>query len=348
MNLKQSIIIAAILSIVSITAWELYWRAQGYFPDMDDDKYLWTATRAKVDIATENDVVLVGSSRVLFNIQLDKWNKLTGITPIQLANAGSTPLPTFHDIVENTNFKGTVIVGVTPPLFFSTTFEQAPPWTRASSRSDFYKNRTYAQRLNYRLSIPLQKSLAFICNDDESWYDDINLKALLNTIELPRRSAKPENPPFRRFQDIDDRRNVRMKERMVTDTAFANSIKAVWKSMLTSEPKPPPPDKEGTIAFFLKDAEKFQARGGKIILLRSPSDGFFADLENMAFARNDFWEELVKKANVPAYHYQDYEDLNGFQTIEWSHLSATDADLFTEIFVNILLKDKIITNLKTN
>ncbi|MGF1554972.1 hypothetical protein [Paucihalobacter sp.] len=348
MNLKQSIIIAAILSIVSITAWELYWRSQGYFPDMDDDKYHWAATRAKVDVASESDVVLVGSSRVLFNIQLQKWEELTGITPIQLANAGSTPLPIFHDIVENTDFKGTVVVGVTPPLFFSTTFEQAPPWTRASSRSDFYKNRTYAQRLNYRLSIPIQKSLAFICNDDESWYDDINLKALLKTIQLPRRTAKHENPPFRRFQDIDDRRNVRMKERMVTDTAFANSIKAVWKSMLTSEPKPPPPDKEGTIAFFLKDAEKFQARGGKIILLRSPSDGFFADLENMAFARHDFWEELVKKANVPAYHYQDYEGLNGFQTIEWSHLSATDADLFTENFVNILLKDKIITNLKTN
>ena len=118
--------------------------------------------------------------------------------------------------------------------------------------------------------------------------------------------------------------------------------------MLTSEPKPPPPDKEGTIAFFLKDAEKFQARGGKIILLRSPSDGFFEDLERMAFARTEFWDELVAKANVPAYHYQDYDGLNAFKTIEWSHLSAADADTFTDNLVNILLNDKIITNLKSN
>ena len=348
MNLKQSIIIAAALCFISVMAWELYWRSQGYFPDMDDDKYLWADVRAKVDTATEDDVVLMGSSRVLFNIQVHRWEALTGIRPIQLANAGSTPLPTFHDIVENTDFKGTVIVGVTPPLFFSTTFDKAPPWARAASRSEFYQKRTYAQRLNFTLSIPLQKSMAFICNDEEAWYDDINLKALLKTIELPNRTGKPAEPPFRRFQDIDINRNVRMKERMVTDTNFANSIKAVWQSMLTSEPKPPPPDKEGTTAFFLKDLEKFKARGGKVILLRSPSDGFFGELEGMITPRAEFWNDLVNKANVPAYHYQDYEGLNAFETIEWSHLSATDADKFTENLVNILLKDNIITNLKSN
>lgn len=348
MNLKVSFVIAVIISFLSILIWELYWRSQGYYPDMDDDKHLWAATRANVDKAIENDVVLIGSSRVLFNIQLDKWEELTGVVPIQLANAGATPLPTFHDLVENTHFNGTVVVGVTPPLFFSTTFEKATPWVRSSSRSDFYENRTYAQRINYHLSIPLQKSLAFISNDDEAWHDDINLKALLKTIELPLRTAKPRMPPFRRFQDIDERRNVRMKKRMLTDTAFANSVKAVWKFMLTSKPKPPPPDKEATIAFFLKDTEKFKARGGKIVLLRSPSDGFFAELEKMAFSRDTFWNELVTQANVPAYHYADYVALAAFETIEWSHLSAQDADQFTENLVDILTKDGHITNLKSN
>ena len=139
-----------------------------------------------------------------------------------------------------------------------------------------------------------------------------------------------------------------MKERMVTDTAFANSIKAVWKSMLTSEPKPPPPDKEGTIAFFLKNLEKFEARGGKVILLRSPSDGFFDELERMITPRPEFWEELVAQANTPAIHYQDYDKLKNFKTIEWSHLSATDADIFTRNLVEILLEENLITNLKTN
>lgn len=346
MNLKKSLLITIILSFLAIGAWELYWRSKGYFPDLDDDKFLWAKTRAKVDKATSNAVVLVGSSRVLFDIQLDQWEKQTGIKPIQLANAGASPLPIFHDIVENTDFNGTVVVGVTPGLFFSTTYPEASPWKRAASRSKFFKEQTYAQQLNYCLSVPLQKSFAFISNDDEEWYDDINLKALLRTVKFSGRTKYSDFPPFRRFQDIDINRNVRMKDQMVTDTAFANSIKAVWKGMMAGDF--PPPDKDGTIAFFLKDLEKLKARGGKVILLRLPSTGFFHDLETKGLPRKDFWDVLVKKANVPAYYYSDYEELSGFELPEWSHLSGPDAIIFTERLVKILLNDKVITNTKTN
>jgi hypothetical protein len=330
------------LFITGIGAWEIYWRSKGYFPNLDDDKYLWAKTREKVEKATENDVVLVGSSRVLFDIQLDVWEKKTGVRPIQLANPGASPLPVFHDLVENTDFKGTVIVGVTPPLFFSTTFPQAPPWSRAFAKVQFYEDRTYAQRFNYSLSVPLQNTFAFVSADEEEWYDDINLKALLNTIQLDNRI--PVMPPFYRFQEIDIDRNVRMKDRMVTDTAFAGTVKTVWKAFMSGEM--PPPDKEGTMAFFLKDAEKFKARGGKIILLRCPSSGFFRDLENKGFPRKDFWDLLVERAKVPAYHFEDYEQLQNLNIPEWSHLSADSADTFTEEFLNILQKDGIIKNLK--
>ena len=40
MNLKQSLIIALVLSIAGLGAWEIYWRSKGYFPNLDDDKYL--------------------------------------------------------------------------------------------------------------------------------------------------------------------------------------------------------------------------------------------------------------------------------------------------------------------
>lgn len=346
MEFKKTLIITILLSIIGIISWEIYWRSQGYFPDLDDDKYLWAVQRTKVDKATENDVVLIGSSRVLFDIQLEEWERQTGIRPIQLANAGATPLPVFYDLVENTDFKGTIVVGVTTVLFFSTTYPKAPPWKRAANRSRFYKDRTYAQQLNYSLSIPLQNTFAFISNDEEGWYDDINLKALLKRVQLPDRTKTPKMPHFYRFQDIDIDRNVRMKHRMVTDTAFAGSVKNVWKFMMSADN--PPPDKEGTMAYFLKAAEKFKARGGKIILLRLPSSGFFKELETNFLPRKDFWDELVQKANVPAYHYTDYEALKGFELPEWSHLTGPDADIFTKQLVKRLLDDKVIFNSKTN
>ena len=108
-------------------------------------------------VAVEN----LSESTITFDIQLDEWEKETGKRPIQLACVGSSPLPVFHDLVENTNFKGTILVGVTPGLFFSTTFPQARPWEWPQSRVDYYHRRTYAQRANHILSIPLQEFTCF-------------------------------------------------------------------------------------------------------------------------------------------------------------------------------------------
>ena len=38
MHLKQTLIIAISLGIISITAWELYWRSKGLEPNIDDNK----------------------------------------------------------------------------------------------------------------------------------------------------------------------------------------------------------------------------------------------------------------------------------------------------------------------
>ncbi|MCF8275014.1 MAG: hypothetical protein K9I95_14410 [Flavobacteriaceae bacterium] len=128
MNLKKALSIAIITSILGVVAWELYWRSQGYVPTIDDNKALWAIQRDRLNTLAQDDVVLMGSSRILYGIQLDAWEKETGKRPIQLANVGSSPLPVFHDIVENTNYAGTVILGVAPGLFFSTTYPKAQPW----------------------------------------------------------------------------------------------------------------------------------------------------------------------------------------------------------------------------
>ena len=117
MNLKKSLLIALALGLVAITVWELYWRSKGYEPGLEDNKELWAIQRSRVDHASDKDVVLIGDSRILFDIQLDPWEEQTGVRPIQLSSAGTTPLPAFHDLVENTSFNGTVVISVHPIIF---------------------------------------------------------------------------------------------------------------------------------------------------------------------------------------------------------------------------------------
>jgi len=344
MHLKKTFIIAIILGLSGLTFWEIYWRSKDYQPNIDDNKDLWAVQRAKVNKASNDAVVLLGSSRVLFDIQLNEWEQESGIRPIQLASAGASPLPIFSDIVNNSEFKGTIVVGVTPPLFFSTTFPLADPWKRAQSRIDHFYKRTYAQRLNHILSIPLQQNLVLMSTSEEEWASNIDLKTLLRNIKIGNRL--PEGmPPFYRFDNISLERNTEMTERTVNDTAFANTIKQVWGFFGKTSP---PPDKASTMTFFIKDANKFLERGGKIILLRPPSTGGFRMGEKMGAPRAEFWDELVAKLNVKSYHFEDYEQFKNLDCPEWSHLSASDARFFTTELVKIMINDGALTNSKIN
>ncbi|MDZ4148688.1 MAG: hypothetical protein U1C58_10420 [Flavobacteriaceae bacterium] len=342
MYLKQTLIIAFTLSVMSLGAWEFYWRSQGFYPTIDDNKELWATQRVRVENATNKDVVLMGSSRVLFDFQLNEWENETGKRPIQLACVGSSPLPVFHDIVEKTNFTGTVLIGVTPGLFFSTTNPKAQPWEWPQSRVDYYYKRTYAQRLNHALSMLVQESFTFLSEDEG--VDGLKLKELVGKIKVGERVPDPM-PPFHSFGEIAKDRNLKMKEIAVTDTAYANSIKKVWMFFGKGAP---PPDKKSTMAFFLTDLKKFKARGGKVILVRCPSSGGVRIGENMGLPRNKFYDDLVQQARVKAYHFEDYNQFKNLDCPEWSHLSATDAQFFTTELVKIMIKDGALTNYKTN
>ncbi len=99
MNFKKSFVIAMILSIIGIASWEAYWRSQGYYPTLNDEKALWAMHRVKVENLTQDDMIVLGSSRAFFDIQLNEWEAATGVQPIQLASTGSSPLPTFHHLM---------------------------------------------------------------------------------------------------------------------------------------------------------------------------------------------------------------------------------------------------------
>lgn len=342
--MKRALIVAIVLGIIGIGLWEFYWRSQGLYPTYDGNEALWSVQRAKIETLDSEGIVFIGSSRIHFDVQLDVWEQMTGKRPIQLANGGSSPLPVFHDLVNNTEFAGTIVVGVTPGIFFSTTDPNSMVWNRPQKMIDYYHKRTYAQRLNHQLSLPLQNSFAFL--SESGGVDGINLKELLNKVEYGSRVEPSPMPPFHQFSDISIDRNVRMTERTVTDTAFANTVKKVWQFFDSGNNEPP--KKEVTMSFFLNDLEKFNARGGNIILLRCPSTGFYDKIETENLPREEFWDDLVAQTNAPGYHFKDYESLKNFDCPEWSHLSATDADVFTAALVEIMLNDSVLTKQKTN
>ena len=67
MKLKQSFLIASTLLFLALITWELYWRSQGKYPNLNDDKGLWAMHRANVETASKEDVVIFGSQVIFGN-----------------------------------------------------------------------------------------------------------------------------------------------------------------------------------------------------------------------------------------------------------------------------------------
>lgn len=346
MKLKLAAIIALVLSIAFSFGWESYWRSQGRVPNIDDNKDLWAIERAKLMTPDENQVVFVGSSRILFDIQKPVWRNRTETEPIILGIQGSTPLPQLKNLLEETEFRGLIIVGVTPDIFFWSDKPQSFSWDRAQSFIDYFNDRTYAQRINHHLSRPLQENLAFFRDGAEAWDDDVDLKTLLIQMRSGTRAGELP-PPFYLFEKTAFDRNVEMSSKTENDTALANSVIRAWG---LDEWEKEIEDKEAyektmqkvkkkrafTLDYFLEYAKSYVEEGGEIILVRCPSSGQYRKVEKRDFPREHFWDSLVIKSGLPAFHFEDYPQLMRLDLPELSHLSKKDADYFTEELIKIL------------
>src|ERR1700726_4426529 len=114
------ILIGALLLLVLLVAgWEQYWRAYGVRPGIANTYGLWAIQRRRIDTGEGDATVLLGASRLYFDIQLPVWERLDGRRPIQLSFEGTSPLTPLQDLADDLKFTGRVLIGVSPDVFFS-------------------------------------------------------------------------------------------------------------------------------------------------------------------------------------------------------------------------------------
>ncbi|HEX6834828.1 MAG TPA: hypothetical protein VF132_14920, partial [Rudaea sp.] len=116
----RAILIGAFaLFLVLIGAWEATWRHFGARPGYYNSNAEWAQQRRRIDAGEGAKTVLIGSSRVLFDVQLPVWEKAAGERPIQLAIEGTSSLPVLEDLAADPNFTGRLLVGIASDLFFT-------------------------------------------------------------------------------------------------------------------------------------------------------------------------------------------------------------------------------------
>lgn len=325
------LIAALVLFLALMFAWERHWRGFGSVPGYRNSDGEWAAQRRRINRGEGNATVLVGASRVLFDVQLTPWEAQTGERPIQLAMEGTTPLPVLEDLAADPDFHGRLLVGVAPDVFFS-------GFAYRGEVVPYYHKQGPSQRSGNWLSQTfLEPYFAF-------YEPDFALNTVLRRQPWwPTRPGRPAGLRVRKLMvqtSVD--RNSRMWDKLVTDPQYRALAQRTWAEDFNAAP----PDMETPEKFAKRVEEQvartaaavatLRGRGVPIVFLRAPSDGEYYAYEQKYFPRQQTWDLLLKRTGSPGIHFEDYPQLQGYQLPEWSHMTGPEADRFTVALVPLV------------
>ncbi|MFT5233536.1 MAG: hypothetical protein ACI9UK_001402 [Candidatus Krumholzibacteriia bacterium] len=334
-------LVALVIFVVAIAAWEMRVRAEAYTPSIEDSKDLWAAARSRISDDPDQTVV-VGSSRIQFDLDLDTWAAAhDGDIPIQLAIPGSNPLAILEDVAAS-EFRGNLILGVTPGLWF---VPQGGPVYLTADALDRFHNWSPSQQTSLVLGKFLQNRLAMINSED------LKLTNLLSRIQLADRPGTkahlpPVLPPY--FAGTDEYRQAYMWSQCALESPLARKIQQIWAPLFTPPPPPPGVPMADFKAGFAKHMDvqfvriqaavaTVQARGGRVVFVRPPSTGGLRSLEAKFSPREGVWDRMLADTGAPGIHFEDYAELAQFKCPEWSHLNASDAVTYSQALVPMIM-----------
>jgi hypothetical protein len=314
-----------------VGGWEWYWRDYGVRPSIANSSGLWAIQRRRIDAGEGDATVLVGASRLFFDIQLPVWERLAGRRPIQLSLEGTSPLATVENLAADPKFTGRLIIGVAPDLFFSG-FQYRAGVLR------YYRKESPSQRIGQWLSMNfIEPYLAF---DDP----DYALQTVLARQPWPERPGKEWHINVRKLAESEADRNTHLWSKVATDPQYRDLARLIWHQDFQPSPDDPTPaeaaktEKE-QIERMAKAVATLRARGVKVLFVRMPSTGEFLAFENREFPRARTWDKLLAATGAAGIHFEDYPQLQGYYLPEWSHMTQAEGERFTAALYGIIVRD---------
>lgn len=310
----------ALTSTLLLGGFELWARRQGFTPgDYVNGPDLWAKERRK---AKGDALVLIGSSRMFGDVNLDVWEATTGERPIQLAIEGKSPRRILSDLAADESFRGRLVIGVASGLFFFDDSADSEEFIAAAKR------RSPAEWSDLQLTLALESGLAQFDND-------LRLPWLWSWAPLPPRAQQLPFPDVPKLFEVGPDRAAAMWRG--ADAAWIEKHKLAW-SIYMNGGAPPNAEQifEGVARQVAADVAAIRARGGEVAFVSFPVTDFVAVNEEKSAPRAKAWDLLLATAKAEGVHYRDHPEMQGFSPPEYSHLSAAEAVVFTLMLIRAL------------
>ncbi|HEY3783665.1 MAG TPA: hypothetical protein VGL55_00115 [Steroidobacteraceae bacterium] len=323
------IVIGMLVLLVSLViGWEWLWRTYGALPGVSNTYGLWAIQRRRIDAGEGDATVLLGASRILYDIQLPVWERRTGRRPIQLAFEGTSPLPYLEDLAEDPKFTGRALIGIAPELAFS-------GYAYQGGGVHYARKESPSQKVGQWLSMHLIEP--YFAFDDP----DFALATVLERLPWPERPGRFWETQVRKlgYHEVD--RNSYLWSKVGEDRAYRDLWRTIWAQSFEPSPQDPSPEEalkteKEQIERISKAVRKLRARGVQVLFVRMPSNGEYLAHENRLFPRARTWDILLAASAVPGIHFEDYPQLQGYYLPEWSHMTLAEAERFTAALCDLI------------
>ena len=314
----------ALVVLVATIAWEWRMRQLELVPgDIDDSASFWVDERRRID----NEVVplaIIGDSRILFDTDLDRFEALTGIRPLQLALPGTNARPFLEHLAADGDFKGLLLVGIAERSYFRDRIGLF------ASALDRYEFESPAERSAFLLNYEISKYFAFL--DGE-----YRLSTLVKRLDRGVRKGtdSPYDMVWKLRENRADRNSV-LWRRIEHDMDLNAHARHFWS--LAFRGQTPDAVIQDGLRRTREAVARIRARGGDVIFIRPPSAGAVLDAENIQMPRSRGWDPLMQAAEVAGLHYMDDPVSRELFTPELSHLSAACSTVYTDAYVRQLVR----------
>ncbi|PSB59036.1 hypothetical protein [Chamaesiphon polymorphus] len=283
-------------------------------PSIVDDADLFCSVYGRVPNLGSKDVIFLGASRMQTGIDLTTFTQqYPDRQALILAQSGlGTSYPVFKDIVENTNYKGTVVIDETEATL---AFQDKG---QATSVKHCHHNFSMNRQLNRSMSSWLQSTFVFLNPQSSSFRLWGNLIA---ERKLP--------VPFY-TKTLNDRQQLTDYARAQPQALKALAESRIPKNLTESNRLPTFDTWFATTQHWQQPIAKFQRRGGKVIFVRLPVSEELWQFERKIYPQERYWQPGMKQLNVKSIHFADYPELSTFKLPDTSHLDLHDKATFTQ------------------
>lgn len=76
-----------------------------------------------------------------------------------------------------------------------------------------------------------------------------------------------------------------------------------------------------------------------------PYEGHYATAEIDIAPRELTWDKLIEETGALGLHFKDHEEMQGYWLPEWSHMTGSEADRFTEAFYGLVQRELAARNI---